>query len=94
MIPKTALESPAVTSTAPRASKLFAARVAALVEQTGASASATSADGDVDEEDPLPAERVREDAPEQHACGRAEAADGAPDAECDVALTAFARRSS
>src|ERR671932_413442 len=50
------------------------------------------ADGDVDEEDPLPAERVGEHAAEQDAGRRAEAADRAPDAERDVALAALGER--
>src|SRR5207247_9029402 len=43
-----------------------------------------------DEEDPLPAQRVREDPAEEDTGCRAEAADGAPHAEGDVALTALA----
>ena len=44
-------------------------------------------DGDVDEEDPLPAERLREHAAEQEAERTASAGDGAPDAECAGAVT-------
>ncbi len=47
-------------------------------------------DGNVDEEDPLPAEEVREDTAEQNARGGAEATDGPPDSERDVALAALA----
>ena len=51
-----------------------------------------NADGDVHEEDPLPAESVRENAAEENARGRPEPADRAPDAECDVALPALGER--
>ena len=49
-------------------------------------------DRHVDEEDPLPAEGVGQDSPEQYAGHGAEAADRTPGAEGDVALTAFAER--
>jgi hypothetical protein len=63
--------------------------VAALAEQHGRQEEGGDADRDVDEEDPLPRERVREDAAEQDAGRGAEAADRAPDAERDVPLAAF-----
>ena len=78
-----------MTSTAPRASKPFARDVAALGEQHGRERQRGDPDRDVEEEDPLPAQEVGEDAAEQHAGGGAEAADRAPDAERDVALLAF-----
>ena len=65
------------------------ARVAALREEDRREREGDDADGDVDEEDPLPAEGVREDASEQHARGGTEAADGAPHAEGDVAVAPF-----
>jgi hypothetical protein len=46
------------------------------------------ADGDVDEEDRLPADELRQSAAEQHADRRAGTADCAPDAECVGACTA------
>ena len=68
------------------------ARVAALLEQDRRQDEGRHADRDVDEEDPLPAERVREDAAEQDARRGTEAADRAPDAERDVALAALGER--
>ena len=50
------------------------------------------ADRDVDPEDPLPAEVLREDAAEEHARRRAAAGDPAPGAECLVALLALGER--
>ena len=67
-------------------------RVAALLEQERRGDEGCDADRDVDEEDPLPAERVGEDAAEQHTCCGSEAADGTPGAERDVALTPFRER--
>ena len=49
-------------------------------------------DRDVDEEDPLPAECVGQDTAEKDARDGAEATDGAPDTQRDVALTAFGER--
>jgi hypothetical protein len=49
-------------------------------------------DRDVDEEDPLPAEVLDEDAAEQHAGGRAGAAERAPDPEGLVSLGPFGER--
>ena len=60
--------------------------VTALAEEQRREGDRGDADRDVEEEDPLPAQRVREDATEEHACGGTEATDGAPDAEGDVAL--------
>ena len=65
------------------------ADVAALGEQHGRERQRGDPDRDVEEEDPLPAQEVGEDAAEQHAGGGAEAADRTPDAERDVALLAF-----
>ena len=76
-----------MTSTAPGRSKRLHAGVAALGEEKRCQREAGDSDGDVDEEDPLPAQSVREDAAEQHAGRGTEAADGAPDAKGDVALT-------
>ena len=92
VIAYTSNESPPVTSTAPGTSNAltFASRLS--LSRIGARMNAGHADGDVDEEDPLPAESVREDAAEQNARGCAEAADRAPDAECDVPLAAFGER--
>jgi hypothetical protein len=47
------------------------------------------ADGDVDEEDPLPAKTVDDRATDQPRCRRADAAERAPDPECLVALGAL-----
>ena len=81
-----------MTRNAPSASNVFTRRVAALAQQDGREEERGDADGDVDEEDPLPGERVGEDAAEQDAGRGAEAADRAPDAERDVALAAFGER--
>src|SRR5262249_27852581 len=64
-------------------------RVAALSEQDGRQREAEQADRDVDEEDPLPAQRVGQDAAEQDAGDRADRADRAPEAEGGVALLAL-----
>ena len=79
-----------MTSTAPSTSKLFGACVAALGEQDGASARAPRATGMLMKKIHSQLEQIREDTAEQDACRRAEAADGAPDAERDVPLAAFA----
>ena len=50
------------------------------------------ADGQVDEEDPRPAERARQHAAEQDAGRAAATRGGAPDAERDVPLAAFLER--
>ena len=63
--------------------------VAALAEEHGRECQRGDPDRDVEEEDPLPAQEVGEDAAEQHAGCGSEAADRAPDAERDVALLAF-----
>ncbi len=78
-----------MTRIAPSASNVLIARVLALTEQDGSEAESHERHGDVDEEDPLPRQRVGEDAAEQHARSGAEAADRAPDAERDVPLPAF-----
>ena len=84
--------SPAVTSTAPGKSNDFTRASRLSVSRNGASDEGRHADRDVDEEDPLPAQRVGEDAAEQDARRGAEAADRAPDAERDVALAPFGER--
>ena len=66
--------------------------VAALVEQDRRENDREYSDGDVDEEDPLPAEGVGEDPAHENSRGGAEAADCAPDAERDVPLAAFMER--
>ncbi len=67
----------------------LAVLVEALGEQERREDQRGDADGDVDEEDPLPREEVDEDAAEEDAEGGADAADGAPGAQGDVALAAF-----
>ena len=67
-------------------------RITALTEQHGRECERGHRDRDVDEEDPLPRERIREHAAEQDARGGTEAADRAPDAEGDVPLPAFGER--
>ena len=64
-------------------------RVLALCEQHGSQAESDERDRNVDEEDPLPRQCVGEDAAQEHACGGAEAANGAPDAERDIPFPAF-----
>ena len=63
---------------------------AALTEQPRSEPDDERADGDVDEEDPRPAEAAGQCPSEQDAGGSAAARDGAPDAECKVALAPFA----
>jgi hypothetical protein len=70
----------------------FDGRIPAFLEQDRREDERRDADGDVDEEDPFPAESVREDAAEQNACGCTKPADGAPDTERDVALPALGER--
>jgi hypothetical protein len=62
----------------------------ALLEQDRAQDEDERAGRHVDEEDPGPAERAGEGTSEQDACGAAATGGGSPDAERDVALTAFA----
>ena len=62
---------------------------AALPQQQGADRDERDANRDVDEEDPRPGERARQEAAEQHAGRGAAAGDRAPDAERDVALAAL-----
>ena len=64
-------------------------RVTALAEQQRRERECHEADGDVDEEDPLPGKGVGEHAAEEDAGRGAEAADRAPDTEGDVPLPAF-----
>ena len=78
-----------MTSTAPGTSNVLTLASRLSSSRSGASTNASDADRDVDEEDPRPAERVGEDAAEQHAGRGAEAADRAPDAERDVPLAAL-----
>ncbi len=61
-------------------------RVPALREQDRGERETGDADGDVDEEDPLPGEEVGEDPAHEDAGRGAEAADRPPGAERDVAL--------
>ena len=49
-------------------------------------------DWNVDQEDRWPAERLREDSSEQHAAGRADATDRAPDPKRAIAFAAFGKR--
>jgi hypothetical protein len=60
--------------------------IAALRQQDRRKHERCRADRDVHEEDPLPGEELGQDPAEQDACHGAEAADGAPGAERDVAL--------
>ena len=68
------------------------AGVAALVEQDRRENDREHPDGDVDEEDPLPAEGVGEDPAHENSRGGAEAAHCAPDTERDVPLAPFMER--
>jgi hypothetical protein len=63
---------------------------AALVQHPLTGQDHDQADRHVQEEDPLPADLVGEDAAQQHAHGAARAGDGAPDGECLVPLLALA----
>ena len=76
-----------VTLSAPSRSYSWTASSARLSRtKTGVRMSTSDPDRDVDEEDPLPAEVLREDAAEQDARGGAAAADRAPRAERLVPL--------
>ena len=91
--PYTSSTSPSVTVT--RAADVEAALVAldtALLQQHRREREHDHADRDVDEEDPLPADRVREHATEEHAYRGAAPGDRAPHAERGVALLAFGER--
>ena len=59
-------------------------RIAALVDQEGGEHEPEDADRNVDEEDPVPAQKVGEDASEQDAGDGSERPDAAPGAECHV----------
>ena len=61
----------------------------ALTQQPWTDPKNQRSDGNVDEEDPRPAQRAGQDASEQHACRAAASGGGAPDAEREVSLTAF-----
>src|SRR5262249_57388240 len=61
----------------------------ALPQQDGREGERGQADGDVDEEDPLPAEPVDDRTPDQPGGRRADAAERAPDSERFVALGAL-----
>src|SRR6266516_405334 len=63
--------------------------VAALRQEKRREREAEQADRHVDEEDPLPAQRVRKDTAEQDSRDRAERADAAPGAERGVSLLPF-----
>src|ERR671937_3309530 len=67
-------------------------RVAALLQEARGEDQGGRADGHVDVEDPFPTQRIGQHAAEQNPGGCAEAADRAPDAKRDVALTALAKR--
>ena len=91
--PPTSANRPAVPRTAPAMSKLESAWVrAALGDERGRREHGDGGDGHVDEEDPLPAERVDQDAAGDDAERAADAGQRAPDAERDVALTAGGER--
>ena len=62
---------------------------AALAHKPGADRDDGSTDGHVDDEDPRPAERARQDAAEQHARSATAARHGAPDPERAIALATF-----
>ena len=79
-----------MTSTAPRTSKLDSRSSRLSARRIGASDQGGDPDGDVDEEDPLPRQEVDQNAAEQNAGSGADAADRAPGAEGDVALTSLA----
>jgi len=68
------------------------AGVAAFVEQDRRENDREHPDGDVDEEDPLPAQRVGEDPAHENSRGGAEAAHCAPDTERDIPLATFVER--
>ena len=67
-------------------------RVAALPQEEGCDHERGHTYRDVDEEDPLPAERVGQDTSEEYAGHGTEAADGSPGTERDVALTPLYER--
>ena len=64
--------------------------VVALAEEHRHKGQRHQSDRDVDEEDPLPGQRVREDSTQQDAGGGSEAAHRTPDAEGDVAVPTLA----
>src|SRR5262249_4364546 len=96
-IPYTRSASPPVTVAAPRGWGGGAARAefppprgaAVSTEDRARAREHRRTDGDVDEEDPLPAEIAGEDAAEEHAGGRAASGHRAPDAERPISLRAF-----
>ena len=90
--PRTRSVSPEVTSTAPGMSWLCPCASLLSREQDRGQRQRGDADGDVDEEDPLPGEDVGEDSTQEHARGGPEAADGAPRAEGDVPLATLGER--
>jgi hypothetical protein len=64
----------------------------ALEQHPGSQCRRGDTDRDVHEQHPAPAQSAREDAAQQNARGAAGARDGAPDAECTVALRTFRER--
>jgi hypothetical protein len=85
----TAAVSPVVTVAAPGSSKLRCATAARLSgDQPERQEGRDDPDRDIDEQDPLPAQRVGDDAAEQDADGSARPGHGAPDPEGLVALGA------
>ena len=89
VMPSTRSERPEVDEDRARNVEALTVLVEALREKERRQDQCGDSDRDVDEEDPFPGEEVGEDAAEEHAGRRSEAADRSPGAQRDVPLTPF-----